>query len=219
MKTKKILLVLIFAIIMNLSLISQICCAIQDMQIFPQLPSDNDSIGLVYAYMFPQLPCSLNYSDINVNYFQIFVFAKYNVGVATSPCNQTDTLQIGNLDIGNYELILTIQGTHCPDSIYCRDTLYFTVDTLSGFLNENFSERTLNVYPNPAHGEIYLEYPKDFLIAKIKLYAITGRLVKTFPKEEKQLNISSLPPGLYILYVEANGKKFREKIIIDNLKK
>jgi hypothetical protein len=106
---------------------------------------------------------------------------------------------------------------------FIGDTLIYSTTTANNcnFINQIDEHEIfeINIYPNPAHGEIYLEYPKDFLIAKIKLYAITGRLIKTFPKEEKQLNISSLPPGLYILYVEANGKKFREKIIIDNLKK
>jgi hypothetical protein len=189
--------------------------------IIPQFPTINDTIFLVNIFVNPNGGSSLDSSFINYYPSDIFVDFFYAAYITYFPA--IDTINIGTLPAGDYELFLNM---YLCASIGCVswDTLYrnieFTVTEVNSLFEiNNIYDKPIKVYPNPALNQINIKYPNDLIISSIKLYAITGRLIKTFPKEEKQLNISGLPAGLYILYVEANGKIFREKIIIDNLKK
>ena len=76
-------------------------------------------------------------------------------------------------------------------------------------IDENSTKNKVKIYPNPV---------KDFLnidaknIDWIKIYDVSGKLVKTFSKQSK-INISELPKGNYLTEISENGKISKQKFI------
>ena len=76
-------------------------------------------------------------------------------------------------------------------------------------IDENSTKNKVKIYPNPV---------KDFLnidaknIDWIKIYDVSGKLVKTFSKQSK-INISELPKGNYFTEISENGKISKQKFI------
>ena len=69
----------------------------------------------------------------------------------------------------------------------------------------------LRVYPNPANDRLQVEYINLTGTGSLKIYSLKGRLIKTIPVPEKmglkQIDVSDLPAGVYILsYTTANSK-------------
>lgn len=69
--------------------------------------------------------------------------------------------------------------------------------------SESFDKKSIKVYPNPTQGQIYIE--SDHL-ANIKIYTITGKLVKEFNSYNNStgLNFEDLQSGIYFMYLETN---------------
>lgn len=71
------------------------------------------------------------------------------------------------------------------------------------------------IYPNPVtNGKVYVESASG-VIKKIKMSDMSGKKVFSVNTHDKELNLSSLPSGVYILNVEQDGKKATEKLIIE----
>lgn len=64
------------------------------------------------------------------------------------------------------------------------------------------------VYPNPTTGNLYIE---SELTTEAQIFSIDGQLVRHFEASElnNSLDISSLPPGLYILRILATGESIK----------
>lgn len=72
------------------------------------------------------------------------------------------------------------------------------------------SASTVQVYPNPTHGELIVQSPSG--IDSLVIYDISGR--KISEHKTAQINISSLPKGFYILHITTNdGKKVSRRIV------
>jgi hypothetical protein len=81
--------------------------------------------------------------------------------------------------------------------------------------NSNF----LTITPNPAHDFIHLQHSQGIEVEILfTLYDITGKIVlqETFAAGNTQeVNISSLPAGVYIAEVMANAERRMQKIILE----
>lgn len=74
---------------------------------------------------------------------------------------------------------------------------------------------SLSVYPNPATDIIYYELPKTSNV-HIRLFNITGKIVYEESRSmiwRNQIDVSSLPPGTYLLSVISDNNKYTSKII------
>jgi len=69
------------------------------------------------------------------------------------------------------------------------------------------------VYPNPAHNKLFIKINEQEKIATIKLYSITGKLIKEFSNQNNTLDISKISNGIYFLEITTNNKKTIQKII------
>jgi len=68
-------------------------------------------------------------------------------------------------------------------------------------INEKVNEPfTLQVFPNPSHGEF--EIVSDKLIQQIELYSIDGKLVNTFTPTSRRFKIDGLTSGMYFLHIQ-----------------
>jgi hypothetical protein len=72
----------------------------------------------------------------------------------------------------------------------------------------------INIYPNPTSGTIYLDYNSN-LHLQIKIFDYKGKLVLS-QKDTQQINVHTLPDGIYLLELEdiTNKEKVTEQIII-----
>lgn len=76
---------------------------------------------------------------------------------------------------------------------------------------------TLEVYPNPSSGIIYLReaFPGQFAHAYVHLYDVTGRAVHAQRGYSEGIDLSGVNHGLYILEVQTgNGDRFAQRIIL-----
>ncbi len=73
----------------------------------------------------------------------------------------------------------------------------------------------ITVYPNPAKDIINIQLPYTEMVKSIKIFSISGKLVKYIPGHKTQVNISGLAQGMYILQITGNHNIYTAKIIKD----
>ncbi len=76
------------------------------------------------------------------------------------------------------------------------------------------SNHSINIYPNPADQLITIYDCNRAVILEVKIYNHIGQNVYKGVPENNTLDVSKLLPGVYILEVTHNNKRFREKLIV-----
>ena len=76
---------------------------------------------------------------------------------------------------------------------------------------------SFTAYPNPASNSVTLKYPREFNNKKLQIMDISGRRVKELLLTglySQSIMLDNIPTGLYVLYIECNGQKYLQKLII-----
>jgi Secretion system C-terminal sorting domain len=88
--------------------------------------------------------------------------------------------------------------------------------------NEDATEYSLIVYPNPSHGDYQIEFNSTTSSnAEILLYDVTGQLVGRYQWQlmdglnRKNLTLQSLKQGMYFIVINIGNRVYNEKIIIE----
>ncbi|PNQ75086.1 hypothetical protein C1T31_02825 [Hanstruepera neustonica] len=107
-------------------------------------------------------------------------------------------------------------------------TLFIFVFLVSLFLHEtnaqsvvekNVSSQTsnidgLSIYPNPTtNGKLYIVTKNNFT-KDVVIYNVLGKEVISATLQSKELNISKLKPGVYIIKVTENAVSATRKLIV-----
>ncbi len=72
----------------------------------------------------------------------------------------------------------------------------------------------LNIYPNPVrNGKIYITSTLNF-IKEINIYDVLGKKVVSRKLIGKELNITDLKPGVYILKIVENSLSATRKLVV-----
>ena len=175
--------------------------------------------GLVKAYSFPYqntTTCSSSASWVASN--KLSLFTPMDSGAAQVAYYggfgmPTVVLLGGN----NREVLFVTQDFNTSDTTTMRDLI---LNNLTAGIKEKTTLQKLSVYPNPASKVVTVNFEAK-LEAELALQItdLSGKVVLTFEKEklnkgliEKQIDISSLPIGSYILSLEMNGTFVNEKI-------
>ncbi len=82
------------------------------------------------------------------------------------------------------------------------------------FVNENNLILDVSIYPNPATKEIFIKSKNRLRIKKIIIYNQLGQVVLNRYEIKENIDISTLRQGMYIVELESNELKIREKLII-----
>ena len=94
---------------------------------------------------------------------------------------------------------------------------YFCIDDFNGIAPDDGLEEsdivTIPVYPNPAHDIVFVGANNDSPVQQIELYDITGQLI--FTSTETEINVSTLPKGVYFISISIENQTFIEKIVIE----
>ncbi len=72
----------------------------------------------------------------------------------------------------------------------------------------------LNIYPNPvSNGKIYISTTLN-LTKEINIYDVLGKKIISVTLTGKELNISKLTPGVYILKIRENEFSATRKLVV-----
>ncbi|MDG1728472.1 MAG: T9SS type A sorting domain-containing protein [Algibacter sp.] len=81
---------------------------------------------------------------------------------------------------------------------------------------DNSLSESIKLYPNPATDVIYLSAANRLNLTKLEIVDINGRIVKSIPIEnisKKEINISELRSGLYLINIYSTDGKVTKRII------
>ena len=79
---------------------------------------------------------------------------------------------------------------------------------------ENTSIEGLSLYPNPvSNGKVYISTKED-LEKEITIFDVLGKKVLQTQLSSRELNVSALPPGVYIIKINENLASATRKLII-----
>jgi len=79
---------------------------------------------------------------------------------------------------------------------------------------ENTSIEGLSLYPNPvSNGKVYISTKED-LEKEITIFDVLGKKVLQTQLSSRELNVSALPTGVYIIKISENQATATRKLII-----
>lgn len=78
--------------------------------------------------------------------------------------------------------------------------------------SEDFNKTKLKIHPNPTSGIVNIIYEDE--ITAYKVYDLQGKVLQAGSLKHKQINLSKLQPGLYMLSLtDTNGKQSYMKVV------
>ena len=91
----------------------------------------------------------------------------------------------------------------------------FLLFSLIGFAQEGKQpNETLGFYPNPvSNGKIYIT-SKSSLDKEISIFDVLGKKVLQTTISSRELNIASIPPGVYIIKITEGDTTATRKLIV-----
>lgn len=127
---------------------------ISSVQIIPANPTDADQIKAVVEVMLGSSPCTLDNAVSNINGNTIELSNYYCEGMLAMICSRTDTINIGTLAAGMYNLEVNI-ASGCGPYVSVDSALSngFTVSVFSGIAHVE-KENIFSFFPNPTNNSI-----------------------------------------------------------------
>lgn len=99
------------------------------------------------------------------------------------------------------------------------DDYFYDTELLTNFVQPTIDTRQVNVYPNPAQQEFYIELPdENYTIKKIFIQNTNGQVIRIIQpaSDQEKFEVSNLVPGIYFLAFEfSNGFRVTERLIIE----
>ncbi|KIC01243.1 hypothetical protein OA88_14895 [Flavobacterium sp. JRM] len=150
--------------------------------------------------------------DKGCPYVEAGFTAKDNLDVDLTP----GVIVTGTVDVntpGQYILTYTVKDALLNEFVVTRTinvsstvcALGVPTNTIEGFV----------IYPNPVKdGKVYVQTASTSK-KNIRISDMSGKIVFTVQTENKELNIHSLPTGVYIIKVEQDGNTSTQKFIVE----
>ncbi len=174
--------------------------------------------GLVKAYSFPyQNSTTCTYSSNWVVNNNLPLFAPMDSGaVQVAYYGGFGMPTVVLLGGDNHDVLFTTQNFTTSDTTTMRDLI---LNTFTAGLDQN-SIQNVSAYPNPASDLITVNFEAlQGADMKMQITDLSGKAVITFDTEklskgliQKQIDVSKLPVGSYLLSIEMNGALTTEKI-------
>ena len=134
----------------------------------------------------------------------VYVMPTYcGYGSHTTTCNETDTIKINPLSLGNYTFHIEFhQGSVCPFSGFdiTLDTVIVHVQVKASTVGvkEHAPSVGLDLFPNPNSGTLHVKIRGTTGKNQLRIYDLTGRQVFTIElTDEGSYLIPDLAPGSY----------------------
>jgi hypothetical protein len=96
------------------------------------------------------------------------------------------------------------------------EPVYISFTTEEALFVNEFDPASINIYPNPARGNIFIELPQVHGDVNIRLYHINGQLVYDARTQGSTVKIDSsrFSAGIYFVEIIADGKIARKKVTV-----
>ncbi len=104
---------------------------------------------------------------------------------------------------------LVIRAT--SDDQYVEFDVNIIINFVPDGVDENEMEK-ISVYPNPAHDFIRVETQLIASVQSVEIYNVTGQMMLS--TTDTEINVSTLPEGVYFVAVIAENQKFVKRIVI-----
>lgn len=190
---------------------------IDSLKITPQNALATDEIKVICYSTFSHGGCGLVTHSVTFQGNQITLNLEYEIGFLTYICNSVDTISLGNLAAGDYQLHANLM-VQPMEEIVDTDTASFSIDNPLSLEDETHPEN-LEVYPNPFNQEVQIK--TTAVIEEIEISAISGQnvvLKQTLNALDKTIDLSDLKPGIYLLTaLDSNGNKYTKRIVKNTL--
>ena len=129
------------------SLNAQYLGNIDSLKLLPDNPTQTDTVKVICYITFGSSSCILDSSILIINNSQITISAYYTIGFESTICNSIDTIVIGKLDTGYYQLNYNVVKENNNPTFY-SDSLNFTISS-SNSIYEEKSNAYFKISPNP----------------------------------------------------------------------
>jgi len=127
--------------------------------------------------------------------------------------------QINNdflIDVSNTEsYVINVHIFNSSSQTVCDNYSTGPTATTNYLENENFKESITNysIFPNPSNGTFELRGDES-LVKQVKIYDELGRLIKQLDDRKKNIDLSELQEGIYIVKIETDNGNLNQKLII-----
>lgn len=191
---------------------------INGLVLIPLNPTPSDTVKVISSTTFPSGGCPLVNSQVTVTGQLISVYATHTLGMMTYICGSVDTVIIGRLDAGTYELDYNLSVTGNP-AVFDVEIIYFTVQPAVGLIPAEKKEKNAVVFPNPFTEEATISIPDELLDLplEIGLYDILGKKLRVWNSiHQKEIPIArdKLSEGIYFIRVSSKGRIINSKKIV-----
>lgn len=191
---------------------------ITSIEIVPAVPTIADSVYLVAHLSFSSGSCEQQYFSASVVGNNVIASSHHCVGTLTVICPASDTVNLGLLAAGTYNVDLTLSSGAAP--IPCspgfapddNDTLSFTVIAPTAIQSVDFD---FKMSPNPAETELRISGPgiQNRSNLKVSIYAQDGKLlISSVLPDHGIVDLTELTAGIYFVQVGASSVKKLVKI-------
>jgi PKD repeat protein len=166
------------------------------------IPATPDESDLLQIEQF-SVRIRLAQGDLkNVSSNDIGMLTGIDAGRKTNAATARDMLQMNS---GDHDYIFTVPYIPDLDMTPLKNTI-------------DMSEENMEAWPNPVHTQLYIKYNTDFeTIQDIRLIDMCGKAIHYLPMHynasELELDVRSLSPGVYMIYLTQGGKMHRVKFV------
>ena len=198
----------VFLLLFIFSLVSFAQGTIISLSVVPENPTVNDVVEVHAELMFTSSSCDIDNQLHSLNGFNIGASAHHCIGMLTAICDATDVFELGQLADGTYtfDLVLTsgAGGPNCTAGIVPDDNDQFSfIVSGSVGIDEPLTQEIL-FYPTPTKDILNFG---NALTESCEIINSTGQLVMSLPNGTRQVDISALEPGVYVLKSTRGGHK------------
>jgi hypothetical protein len=105
------------------------------------------------------------------------------------------------------DLVNVKAGKYCvtiSDGNGCSKSECFEIKAESVGTADNPLAQAIRIFPNPSNDYLNIEIKNNVFIEKIQLFDDKGKLIQTFDKDARRLDLSNLPSAVYFLKLEGN---------------
>lgn len=186
--------------------------SIDSIKISPENPQKNDFVKII---LFTHTISTGEKLHITHQLFpdSIYIEACYKVVGTGSNQYFQDTVLLGQLQDGIYKISFkgyaSFDATCNPiDSNIFLDTFIVQPPASIPSIKSHF----FIVYPNPTGKFIYVQPSENTIITHIAIQDIHGKTHRQY-NNKQQLDVSDLPTGLYLLYINTNNGRFIHRFV------
>ncbi|QIE58286.1 HYR domain-containing protein [Rasiella rasia] len=171
----------------------------------------------------PELDCPVDFTVQTIEGTQYEVENFITSGAVTATDNCTDPVNVVSqspavgdlLDPGVYPVTITVSDASGNEA---DCTFNLTVEAVLGIGDNSFDISSVSMYPNPATDFVMLSNPQHIPLQDVRIYDVTGRLIKTIDARETlsemSIDISELASATYLFLVNTeNGEQLTHQIV------